>query len=608
MDERMQAPPEADLRGRARDSTAIDDHRATIPGVFSRIAVHTRNAPAIVGGAATLTYAELDERSTLLAKHLRALGVGPDVLVGVCLPRAVAAIVALLAVLKAGGAYLPLDPGYPTQRLALMLRDAAPRVVLTRTDLREHVPPCAAEIVLLDRFSDGAPLVAEVCDASVAPDNLAYVVYTSGSTGVPKGVAATHRNVTRLVLDAEYVELAGATVLHMAPLAFDAATFEIWGPLLNGGAIALAGEKDALDAQHLKRLLVASGVGKLFVTTALFNRLTADCPDVFAGVDEVLFGGEAVSVPAVRALLSGAPPRRLVHVYGPTEAVTFATAYAIAAVDPSAATIPIGRAITSTQAYVLRPGLELASFGEAGELYLTGDGLARGYLHAPAVTSEKFVPNPFGLPGARMYRTGDIVRLNADGEIEFIGRADHQVKVRGFRVELGEVETALRKHPGVADAVVVARGEGDEKQLVAFVVCAEAQVSVTALRSHMSGLPAYMLPHRIVGLQAMPLNANGKVDRAALPVLDGRPELDTLYEAPRTPLEVGFADVWARVLKLDRVGVHDNFFDLGGHSLLASQMVALAREQLGIQTPLRLVFEHPTVAELAKALIGTLEG
>lgn len=585
-----------------------DRRSCTIPEIFACYAREAPNAPAVFDRAETLTYADLDAKSTLLAGRLRRLGVGPDVLVGVCLPRTAATIVALLSVLKAGGAYLPLDPSFPAQRLSMMLSDARPRVILTCSDLRERVPSCAAEILTMDRLGAEAPAVVTESPAPLSPDNLVYVVYTSGSTGIPKGVAATHRNVTRLVLNADYVELSGAVVLHMAPLAFDAATFEIWAPLLNGGAVVLAGEDDVLDAQRLKRVLVERDVSKLFVTTALFNRLTADCSDIFASLDEVLFGGEAVNVSAVRSLVIGAPPRRLVHVYGPTEAVTFATAHEIAASDLSAKTIPIGRAIAGMDAYVLGPNLEVIAPGGEGELYLAGDGLARGYLHAPALTSDKFVPNPFGVPGARMYRTGDVVRLNIAGRIEFIGRTDHQVKVRGFRVELGEIETALREHRSVADAVVIARGEGGDKQLIAFVVGADAEaIGASELRAHLDGLPAYMLPHLIVTLQALPLNANGKVDRGALPVLQGRPELDAPYEAPRTPLESGLADVWARVLKLDRVGVHDNFFDLGGHSLMASQMVAAARAQLGLQTPLRLVFEHPTVAGLAAALLATLE-
>jgi hypothetical protein len=335
-------------------------------------------------------------------------------------------------------------------------------------------------------------------------------------------------------------------------------------------------------------------VSRLFVTTALFNRLAQDTPDIFATVGEVLFGGEAVDAGAVRAVLAAGAPGRLAHVYGPTESTTFATAYQVNEVEAGALSVPIGRPIANTRVYVLDQGLEPTPIGVAGELYIAGDGLARGYLNRPGLTAERFMACPFGTAGSRMYRTGDLARWRADGELEFLGRIDHQVKIRGHRIELGEVEAALLGHPGVAQAVAIVReDEPGDKRLVAYVVAAGDEApDVGGLRAHLKqSLPDYMIPQAIVGLEALPLTPNGKIDRKALPVPEGRPEgLD--YVAPRTPVEETLAGIWAEVLKIDRVGVHDNFFELGGDSIQSIKVRAQALKA-GLELPYRICSAVP---------------
>jgi amino acid adenylation domain-containing protein len=577
------------------DTAADYPREQSLHALFAAQAARTPDATAVVFEDEVLSYAALDARSSQLAHHLRDLGVGPEVVVGLCLERSIQMVVALLAILKAGGAYLPLDPDYPAERLAFMLADAQAPVVITQQALRGRLTGAPDKVVLIDGDQDliatrpTTPVLAKV-----TPQTLAYVIYTSGSTGTPKGAGISHQAVARLVLGTDYVELgAQAVVLQMAPLAFDAATFEVWGPLLNGGSTVLVERELALSPRDLRRTLRQKAVSRLFVTTALFNRLAQDTPDIFATVGEVLFGGEAVDAGAVRAVLAAGAPGRLAHVYGPTESTTFATAYQVNEVEAGALSVPIGRPIANTRVYVLDQGLEPTPIGVAGELYIAGDGLARGYLNRPGLTAERFMACPFGTAGSRMYRTGDLARWRADGELEFLGRIDHQVKIRGHRIELGEVEAALLGHPGVAQAVAIVReDEPGDKRLVAYVVAAGDEApDVGGLRAHLKqSLPDYMIPQAIVGLEALPLTPNGKIDRKALPVPEGRPEgLD--YVAPRTPVEETLAGIWAEVLKIDRVGVHDNFFELGGHSLLATRVTALVRERLGVSFPIKAMFD-----------------
>ncbi|HKV11759.1 MAG TPA: amino acid adenylation domain-containing protein, partial [Thermoanaerobaculia bacterium] len=575
---------------------------ATIHGLFAEQARRTPEAVAVISGEERLTYAELALQSDPLARRLRALGVGPDVPVVLLLERSARMVLAALSVLKAGGAYVPLDPGDPIERLRFVLEDTGAPVVVARSRLPEGLAAPSAHLLLLD--GSGGP-ERPARDETGAGD-LAYVIYTSGSTGRPKGVAVTHRPVSRLVLGTDYLQIEpGDRVAHLSNPAFDAATFEIWGALLNGAALVVIPREIALSPERLALEIEARGVTAMFLTTALFNLLVREAPRALSAPRAVLFGGEAVDPGAVRACLETGPPERLLHVYGPTESTTFTTWHRVEAVAEGK-TVPIGRPIANTTVYVLDSGRQPAGAGVPGELFIGGDGLARGYLHRPDLTAERFVPDPFvEEPGARLYRTGDLVRRQPSGAIEFLGRIDHQVKVRGFRIELGEIEAALSSHPGVAGAVVLVREDvpGD-KRLVAYTVPRERAVGERELRAYLEErLPSYMVPARFVSLPEIPLTPNGKVDRRALPAPER--ETESGLAALRTPFEETLAAIWETLLGIRAVGAHDDFFHLGGHSLLATQLVSRIREVFGVEVELRAVFESPTLAGLAARIEET---
>ncbi|HYE95662.1 MAG TPA: amino acid adenylation domain-containing protein, partial [Rubricoccaceae bacterium] len=532
---------------------------STIHRLFSRRAALSPDAPALSFHDASLTYAQLDSRSSLLARHLRRLGVRPDTLVALCMERSARLVVSILGVLKAGGAYLPLDPSYPLERLSLMLEDSQPPVLLTQEGLSERLPAHWGQTIFVDADWEGMRSLDEAAGEDEAAravssgggasaDGLAYVIYTSGSTGRPKGVMVTHRNVLRLVCGTDYVRLGPSDVVAQASNAsFDAATFELWGALLSGARLHGVATDALLTPGGLERAAREAGLTTLFVTTALFNQLVREGGGALMGLRHLLFGGQAVDPRPVRRLLEAGFGGRLLHVYGPTEATTFATWQQVTLAGTRGATVPIGLPIANTTAHVLDARMRPVPAGAAGELYLGGEGLARGYLNAAGLTAERFVPDPFSPEGgARLYRTGDVVRRRAGrGEVEFVGRRDEQVKVRGFRVELGEVEAALRARAGVAECAVVAGewgGDGD-RRLVAYVVAdtgarahgAGPGVSASALREELSrSLPDYMVPSAFVFMDELPLTPNGKVDRRALPEPDpARPELERAYVAPR---------------------------------------------------------------------------
>jgi len=576
---------------------------ASIPAVFAEVAARRPGASALAWDGGRMTYGELDASSNRLANHLRRLGVGPEVPVAVALERSPAAVVAVLAVLKAGGAYVAVDPAYPRPRMALMLEDSGARVVVTDTVAAARLPEHDGTRVFLDR--DAAAIAAESAAAPVvAPDaeNAAYVSYTSGSTGRPKGVIATHRGVLRLVLGAGYARFAAdETWLQIAPLGFDASTLELWGPLLHGGRLAIfpariptAGDLGAFIRDH--------GVTTVWLTTGLFHAVVDDDVDEMRGVRQLLTGGEVISVPHVRRIMEAHPGLRIVHAYGPTENTTFTTCHAVRREDTLRAALPIGHPISNTRVHVVDSGLRPVAVDVAGELYAGGDGVARGYLGRPGLTAERFIPDPFSMePGARMYRSGDRVRRRADGTLEFMARIDEQVKIRGFRIEPGEVEATLARHPGVADAVAVVREDAPgERRLVAYVVPRAAGEELgRELRGWLrEQLPEYMLPSAVVTLAAIPLNANGKTDRRALPA----PEPMTAGvngRRPATPAETEVAAMFAEVLRVKRVSADDNFFDLGGHSLLVTQLATRLRESFGVELPLQRLFDAPTVAGVA---------
>ncbi|HET6232766.1 MAG TPA: amino acid adenylation domain-containing protein, partial [Longimicrobiaceae bacterium] len=604
---RLSAMDEAERAALLAEWTAdsVDATTSTVHALFAEQAEATPDAVAVGSGDARMTYAELDARSNRLARHLRARGVGAETRVGLSMERGPELVVALVAILKAGGAYVPLDPAYPAERLAFMLRDAGVSLVLATRDLAAQLPLDGIETVLADEEageiaarSSAAP--EEVC----GPDSLAYVVYTSGSTGTPKGVGVPHRAVVRLVRGADFCAMGADEVfLQMAPVAFDASTLEVWAPLLNGGRLAPfpAGTPtpDAL-ADFIER----EDVTTLWLTAGLFHQVTDARPGCFARVRQLLAGGDVLSVPHVRRVMEMHPHLRLVNGYGPTENTTFTCCRTIRPEDAARPGIPLGRAIRGTRAYVLDPALQPVADGLPGELYAGGEGVARGYVGRPALTAERFVPDPFSAaPGARMYRTGDRVRRLADGAIEFMGRLDGQVKIRGFRIETGEIEAVLAAHPSIESAAVTVREDAPgDKRLVAYFTSPEAP-SAADLRAHLKArLPEYMVPPAFVHLPSLPLNANGKVDRRALPAPSSDATAAGEYVAPRNSTESVLAGIWAEVLRLERVGAEDDFFALGGHSLRATQVTSRAEEAFRVPVPVAALFETPTVAGLAREI------
>ena len=587
---------------------------ARLDELFEQQAVRTPEALAVTGAGEQLTYAALNARAAQLGRDLRALGVGPETLVGILLERSVGMVVAMLGILKAGAAYVPLDPEYPARRLAFLIQDAAIGVLLTQRRLAGTLPDAGPRVLYLD--ADGASVTAAGAAAparSAGAEGLAYVIYTSGSTGTPKGVAVSHRAVTRTVCNTNYLDLDHRDrIAQLSNASFDAATFEIWGALVNGATLVVIPKEVMLVPERLVEETQRLGITVLFLTTAVLNQVAASIPTAFKSLRCLLFGGEAADPRWVRVILEAGPPGRLLHMYGPTESTTFASWHRVEAVPAEAPTVPIGGAVSNTQIYLLDRHLEPVPVGVAGELYIGGEGLARGYLNHPAWTAERFIPNPFSQePGARLYRSGDVARYRADGAVEFIGRRDAQVKVRGCRIELGEVESLLREHPGVQDVVALCRDDArGDKRVVAYVVARDgAELAAGDLRHHLQQrAPDYLVPSAFVSLAELPLTPNGKIDRAALP----SPERANLEAAapfvpPATPVEQAIADIYASVLRLDRVGSQESFFELGGHSLLATQIMARVRERFRVDVPLRGLFLNPTVAGLAAAVTEVLK-
>jgi amino acid adenylation domain-containing protein len=576
--------------------------------LFEAQVERTPEAVALICGGQQVSYRALNERANQLANYLRERGVGAEVLVGVMVERSVEMVVALLGILKAGGAYVPLDPEYPLERLSFMIQDARMPVLLTQKHLVENLPVRQAHVVCLD--SEG-PLIARQSTQNMVnraqAQNLAYVIYTSGSTGIPKGVAVTHRAVLRLLCNVDYVHLdSSQSLLQFAPLAFDASTFELWGALLHGARCILYPHRRA-TARQLQSVIKEHGVRTMWLTAALYNTVMDEWAEALAGVEQLLIGGEALSVAHVRAGVESLAGTQIINGYGPTETTTFACSYRISGEREGewSRRVPIGKPIANTEVYVLDEEMGVVPVGVIGELYIGGDGLARGYLHRAELTAERFVPHPYSQRGgARLYRSGDMVRYLGSGEIEFIGRRDEQVKIRGYRIELGEIEAVLKKHSAVSEAVVLAsEEESGEKRLVAYVVGA-SEVEVGELRNYLKErLPQYMVPSGYVRMDEMPLTANGKVDRRALPAYElSRADASAKFVAPRTPIEETLVGIWCKVLSTQQVSVYDNFFDLGGHSLLVTRVLNAVREIYSIDLPMRMFFESPTVAALAEQL------
>jgi amino acid adenylation domain-containing protein len=578
----------------------------------------TPERTAVVCGEQRLSYRDLNSAANQLAHYLRRQGVGPDTVVGLCLERSVNLMIGLWAILKAGGAYVPLNPDTPTLRLKQQLADA--RVLLTETKLQGQVPDFAGSILCLDRDRRLWEQESEQNPTpSANPDHLVYVIYTSGSTGVPKGVAITHRNlvnyssfmVRRLELG-NYPD--GLQFAVVSTIGADLGNTCIYPPLISGGTVHVVEHEVATDSRLMAQYCTRNQIDVLKIVPSHLSALlnSAEASQIVPRKYLVL-GGEALPVKLATRVGELRPGCTIFNHYGPTETTVGSLTLKIGQEwtdDGRSATVPIGRPIANTRVYLLDSTQQPVPIGVAGELYIGGAGVARGYLNQPEMTGERFVADPFtDQIGGRMYRTGDLARYRADGAVEFLGRGDDQVKVRGFRIELGEIESALVEHPGVRQAVVLARQDKNrQKRLVAYLVLRrEPAASENALREHLKArLPEYMIPSAWVMLDKLPLNANGKIDRHALPDPE-QVSATRAYVSPRTPTEKALASIWAEVLQIKQVGADDDFFQLGGHSLLATQIVSRIREQLKVELSLRTLFEKPTLAGLAKA-VEAVEG
>jgi amino acid adenylation domain-containing protein len=573
---------------------------------FAHLVARTPDAIAVSSPAEAVTYAQLDERANRIAHRLIGLGVGPEDPVMVLQERTVEMVASILAIVKAGALYLPLHSSYPLQRLQWIADSVGRPVLLADATMAERGLPEVPTVVFVD--SDALLPSLPGTDPSVRTglDHLVHVLYTSGSTGEPNGVAVTHRGVLGLALDSCWDGGGQERILMLAPYAFGVSTYELWVPLLRGGHLVLA-PPGRLDVGTLRRLITEHQISAVHVTAGLFRVVADEAPECFAGVREVLTGGDVISAKAVQQVLEACPDTVVRATYGATEMSSFITNSPMRAPYSMGLTVPVGRGMDNTRLHVLDRQLSPVPTGEVGDLYVAGDRLARGYYRRPAVTAERFVADPFAGAGQRMYCTGDQVRMRQDGLIEFVGRSGDQVKIRGYRVELAEVESVLARYQGLAHAVVVARQvEDGEKRLIAYVVGESGPVDVRGLRAHATELlPEYMVPSAFVPLDALPLTANGKVDRKALP--DPPAEAASDYRAPETPRQEILCSLFAEVLGAPRVGVDDSFFDLHGESLMAMRLISSIQASLGVELLISDIFDAPTVAELDRQVERALQ-
>jgi len=590
----------------------LDLQSACIPELVGRRAAETPDAVAVTAGTQVLAYGELDCRANRLARYLCSFGVGADVAVGLCLPRSLDMVVGALGTLKAGGAYVPMDPAWPADRIAFMLDDAQAPVLISSSSLAQRLNSGRQKIVSLD-----APQITwqsvDPLPTKIRRDELAYVIYTSGSTGKPKGVEITHGGLANLVSwhQQEFSVSFADRTSHLAGLGFDAAIWELWPYLATGASVHLVDEITRNSAELLQEWLVAHGITISFVPTPLAERLlTREWPRDTA-LRILLTGGDTLHHYPPASL-----PFVLVNNYGPTECTVVATSGRIPPDRRDGMLPPIGRAIPNTRIYLLDEQLRPVPAGIAGEMYIAGAGLARGYRNRPDLTAEKFIPHPFsGEPGGRLYRTGDLARLLPDGQIAFLGRVDDQMKIRGFRIEPNEIVCALDQHPDVRESLVLAREDASgEKHVVAYLMLKpESDLTHTVLRDYLRAyLPEYMLPAAFVRLDAFPLTPHGKIDRAALPAPNpGNTLQGEISAGPRTRTQQRVIAILTQLLGLEKIGLKDNFFLLGGHSLLAAQLIARLREAFGVELTLRSLFDHPTVesisAETERLILAKIE-
>ena len=574
----------------------------TVPELVNYQATLRPHAVAVAAGEEVLTYEELNEKASELANHLRAIGVRPDVTVGLCIKSSLAMVVGALGILKSGGAYLPLDPAYPSERLSFIMKDAQIPVLVTAQCLACSLPKGDWRVVGVDpqgRFAEPQSPHTPAQDASA--ENLAYVIYTSGSTGQPKGVQVTHRNLMNLVRwhQREFAVTAKDRATQLAGVGFDAAVWELWPYLTAGASVLLADEAVRTEPEALRDWLLSRAITISFVPTLLCERIMLlDWPST-TPLRYVLTGADTLHHYPSEKL-----PFALVNNYGPTECTVVASSGLIPPSQRANQRPAIGKPIDNVKIYILDEKLRKVPASTPGELYIGGAGVARGYLNRPDLTAERFVPDPFSEePGARMYKTGDWACYLPDGQVSFLGRIDDQIKIRGFRIEPNEVVSALNQHPSVLESAVVAReiAAGDKRLVAYFVPAPDSQPGYSELRDFLgSRLPEYMVPATLVRLAALPLNSNGKVDRGALPEpTDANSLRDEGPTLPRTPVEKRLSEILSALLNVEQVGVNDNFFMLGGHSLLGTQLIARVREAFGTEISLRFLFDHPKVASIA---------
>ena len=579
--------------------------------LFEEQVERTPKAIAVVFEHQKLTYEQLNSQANQLARYLQQLGVKPETLVGICVKRSLEMVVGLLGILKAGGAYISLDPDYPSERLAYMLEDSQIPILLTQGDLSNQLPTHQAQVICLDTDRQKITLYRSenlVCE--VTPDNLAYVIYTSGSTGKPKGAMNTLKGIcNRLLWMQDIYKLDSSDrVLQKTPFSFDVSVWEFFLPLLTGACLVIARPEGHKDSAYLVNLIAQQKITTLhFVPSMLQVFLEEEGLEQCHCLKRVICSGEALPWKLQERFFARLECE-LHNLYGPTEAAIDVT-YWKCERESSLRTVPIGRPVANTQIYILDPHLQLVPIGVSGELHIGGVQIARGYLNRPELTEQKFIPNPFQ-NSEKLYKTGDLVRyLPPDGNIEYLHRLDHQVKIRGFRIELGEIESVINQHQAVREAVVIAKGETlENQQLIAYVILHQKireQNQQTLIISNLrrflkKKLPGYMIPAAFVVLNAFPLTTNGKINRRDLPEPDqSQLHLESTFVAPRTSVEQQIADLWTQILKLERVGIYDNFFELGGYSLIGIQMMTCLRQNLGIELPLHILFEAPTIAKLS---------
>lgn len=608
------------LLGDFSQTAARIEVKGCIHEILEEKVQRTPEASAVEFEEEKLTFAELDARANQLAHYLQKLHIGPESLVGICLEPSLETIVGVLGILKAGGAYVPLDPSYPRERLDYMLSDCGATVLVTQESIvkQQRLSVDRVDVVKLDADWEkiaGEANTAPACNASA--ENLAYVIYTSGSSGQPKGVGIAHRNVVHSTTARieYYNETPPARFLLLSSLAFDSSVAGLFWTLCTGGTLLLPKAGLQREPEAVAELLEGRQVTHILALPSLYSLLLTDGnQDRLGALQTVIVAGEACPPAVIKRHKDILPDTRLFNEYGPTEDTVWATVYACHDLEPETQ-VPIGRPIANTQVYLLDSLRRLVPLGVAGELCLSGSGLARGYLGRPDLTAERFLPNPFSTEeGERLYRTGDLARYRQDGTLEFLGRIDQQVKIRGYRIELEEIEAVLSKHERVKAAAVMAYAESNgnsspaaDKRLVAYIVpTSQEGALIEELRNALQvTLPDYMIPASFIFLEELPLTPNGKVDRKALPEPDRtRPDIGERYVAPRNAVEQVLTGIWADVLGIEKVGVHDSFFDLGGHSILVTQLVARVRDTLQVEIPLRTLFETPTVAGLTEWLLN----